>query len=147
MVLARPSTTKPLKQRRSAINERCEECWALVGRRQGRIWFARQIARCTGDAASVAFDALAILEREERSGDVIGFLHTHPTFIAQPSQRDLNTMRAWVSAFGKPLLCVIQGTDGLAAYRFDDTRSLGDRLQLVEAFPRGVLIGVDGDGR
>lgn len=104
------------------------------------------MGRCVGRPASVEFDGPAVLEREERKGDVIGFLHTHPNSDAEPSRRDLRTMRAWVSAFGKPLLCVIEGIDGLAAYRFDDDASDGERLPAVEAFPRGVIIGVDGDG-
>jgi hypothetical protein len=114
-----------------------------VGRRRGRIWYARRIGRCRGEPASVAFDGPAVLKREERQRDVIGFLHTHPTFEATPSRRDLDTMRAWVSAFGKPLLCVIEGTNGLAGYRFDDDASRGEPLQLVEVFPRGVVVGVE----
>ena len=92
------------------------------------------------------FDGPRALAREERRGDVIGFLHTHPMMSARPSKRDVETMRAWVSAFGKPLLCVIRGADALAAFRFDDDESRGTPLGLVEAFPRGVVIGVDEDG-
>ncbi|HUG94404.1 MAG TPA: Mov34/MPN/PAD-1 family protein [Planctomycetaceae bacterium] len=124
----------------------CEECWLLVGRRRGRLWYARRIGRCRGQPASVEFDGPAVLDREERKRDVIGFLHTHPASEATPSRRDLATMRAWVSAFGKPLLCVIEGTNGLAAYRFDDDESTGEPLLSVEVFPRGVVIGVDADG-
>lgn len=52
-------------------------------------------------------------------------------------------MRAWVGAFGKPLLCLIRGTDGLAAYRFDADDSPGLRLPRIEAFPRGALVAID----
>ena len=93
------------------------------------------------------FDAAAALEREERRGDVVGFLHTHPCGSARPSRRDIDTMQAWCSAFGKPLLCVIRGADELAGCRFDDDESPGERLLLVETFPRGVVIGVDEDAR
>jgi proteasome lid subunit RPN8/RPN11 len=122
-----------------------EECWLLVGRRRGRIWHARQIGRCAGEPASVEFDGLATLRREERRRDVVGFLHTHPATATVPSRRDLDTMRAWVGALGKPLLCVIEGVDGLAGWRFDDDESDGERLLAVELFPRGVLIGVDAE--
>lgn len=118
----------------------------LLGRRRGRIWYARRISRKSGEPAHVEFDASAVLHREETQGDVVGFLHTHPNTPAQPSDRDLKTMRAWVSAFGKPLLCLIEGTDGLAGYRFDDDASDPQQLLLVEAFPRNVVIGVDADG-
>lgn len=124
----------------------CEQCWVLVGQRRGRVWYTRRIGRCSGDPAEVEFDGPAVLAREERRRDVVGFLHTHPSSAAVPSRRDLATMRAWVSAFGKPLLCLIEGTDGLAGYRFDDDESTGERLLLVETFPRGVVIGVEADG-
>jgi hypothetical protein len=123
----------------------CEQCWVLVGRRQGRIWYARRVGRSRGEPAEVEFDGPAVLAREERRRDVVGFLHTHPSSAAVPSRRDLATMRAWVSAFGKPLLCLIEGTDGLRGYRFDDDGSSGEPLMHVESFPRGVLIGVDAD--
>jgi hypothetical protein len=138
---------RPTANPQSAIrNPQCEECWLLVGRRKGRIWQMRIISRSVGLPASVEFDGSAALDREEKKGDVVGFLHTHPASDAVPSRRDLATMRAWVSAFGKPLLCLIKGIDGLAGYRFDDDSSAGTRLLAVESFPRGVLIGVDADG-
>jgi hypothetical protein len=56
-------------------------------------------------------------------------------------------MRAWCGAFGKPLLCVIAGPDGLRGYRFDDDESNGVGLKALELFPRSVVIGVDADGR
>ncbi|NOX54358.1 MAG: hypothetical protein GXP27_07920 [Planctomycetes bacterium] len=124
-----------------------EWCWVLVGSRRGRVWYMRRLRRSVGRATNVEFDGLSVLEREERRGDVVGFFHTHPSSPAAPSQRDVDTMRAWVSAFGKPLLCVIEGVDGLAGYRFDDDRSKGVRLPLVEKFPRGVVIGVEDDAR
>ena len=120
-----------------------EEAWILVGRRGGRVWHARRIGRCRGGPASVAFDGPAVLDREEIRRDVVGFLHTHPACDAVPSSRDLATMRAWVSAFGKPLLCLIEGTDGLRGYRFDDDESSGTPLLTVEVFPRGIVVAVD----
>lgn len=122
-----------------------EECWPLVGERRGRIWYARRWTKTVGRPIDVEFDAAAVIEREERRGDVVGFLHTHPNSPAAPSRRDLHTMRAWASCFGKPLLCVIDGTDGPAAWRFDDDESSGERLPAVEMFKRGVVIAVDCD--
>jgi proteasome lid subunit RPN8/RPN11 len=124
-----------------------EECWTLVGARRGRIWQLRRIDRCAGAITSVRFDGLAALHREERRRDVMGFLHTHPDGPPRPSARDVRTMRAWCSAFGKPLLCVISSPLGLAAFQFTDDSSDGVPMPVVESFPRGVLIGVEGDGR
>jgi proteasome lid subunit RPN8/RPN11 len=138
--LRRPSKSK-LKQ--SAVGE---ECWTLIGTRRGRIWHLRRINRCTGAITSVQFDGLAALQREEHRRDVLGFFHTHPDGPRHPSARDVRTMRAWCSAFGKPLLCVIASPLGLAAFQFIDDRSDGVPMLAVENFPRGVLIGVERDG-
>jgi proteasome lid subunit RPN8/RPN11 len=118
----------------------------LLGKRRGRIWFCRRVRHSSGERASVRFDGAWVLKREEKHGDVVGFLHTHPYGPAAPSNRDLRTMRAWCGAFGKPLLCLIAIPEGIRGYRFDDDESAGQALGIVEMFPRGVLIGVDADG-
>jgi len=141
--LASPSAPKSVKKQKS---QPCEESWVLVGQRRGRIWHSRRIWPSRGEPAEVAFDAAAVLAREERRGDVVGFFHTHPSFVAKPSKRDIATMRGWVSSFGKPLLCLIEGTDGLQGFRFDDDESRGDKVTAVELFPRGVVIAVDDTG-
>jgi proteasome lid subunit RPN8/RPN11 len=123
-----------------------EQCWTLVGERRGRIWLCRRVRRVRGERASVRFDGAWALAREETHGDVVGFLHTHPDGPAMPSDRDVRTMRAWVRAFGKPLLCLIADPDALRGYRFDTGESAGESLALTQAFPRGVVIGVDPDG-
>src|SRR5687768_10892077 len=109
-------------------NDRCEECWTLVGQRKGRIWWARRIRHRTGEPAAVTADGAGALAREESKGDIVGFLHTHPMGGTRPSSRDVRTMRAWCDAFGKPLLCVILAPEGAAAYRFDDHQSVGEEL-------------------
>jgi proteasome lid subunit RPN8/RPN11 len=123
-----------------------EHYWTLVGARRGRIWYARRIDHRSGAAMSVRFDGLGVLRREEDRRDVLGFFHTHPGGPPRPSGRDVRTMRAWCSSFGKPLLCIIASPEGLAGFRFDGDSAEGDPLALVEVFPRGVVIGVDDDG-
>lgn len=144
--MGRTSTTKPVKRAVGntlrGVPQTCEECWPLVGERRGRLWFARKLRRTVGSPASVEFDGPAILAREEKRRDIVGFLHTHPSFPAEPSQRDVATMQAWVSAFGKPLLCLIHGTDGLAGYLFDSDDSRGQRLSQVELFARNTIIAI-----
>jgi proteasome lid subunit RPN8/RPN11 len=129
----------------AALRGAVEQCWALVGRRRGRVWLCRRVRRSSGDRASVRFDGAWVLKREEDRGDVVGFLHTHPDGPPTPSQRDLRTMRAWCSAFGKPLLCLIACPGGVRGYRFDGEPSARP-LELVEIFPGGAVIGVDADG-
>jgi len=122
-----------------------EQCWTLLGQRRGRIWFCRRVRHSSGERTSVEFDGDWVLKREEKHGDVVGFLHTHPDGPASPSGRDVRTMRAWCIAFGKPLLCLIASPTGVRGYRFD-AESTGEELEVVELFPRGVVIGVDADG-
>ena len=123
-----------------------EQCWTLLGERRGRVWLCRRVRRTTGERAAVRFDGAWVLRREETRGDVVGFLHTHPDGPASPNARDVRTMRAWRLAFGKPLLCLIESPEGLRGYRFDGERSPGEALEAVQAFPRGVVIGVEADG-
>jgi hypothetical protein len=52
-------------------------------------------------------------------------------------------MRAWVSAFGKPLLCLIESDGALAAYRFDRDDSPGVRLAACELVPGGKVLALD----
>ena len=123
-----------------------EQCWTLVGQRRGRIWYGRRVRQSPGEVASVRFDGLWVLKREEQRHDVLGFFHTHPDGMPAPSRRDIRTMRAWCGAFGKPLLCLISSPEGLKGYRFDDDESASVELDLVQLFPRGVTIGVECDG-
>jgi proteasome lid subunit RPN8/RPN11 len=97
-----------------------------------------------GDPASVQFDWAWVLDREERRGDILGFFHTHPPEGSQPSQRDVRTMRAWVSCLGKPLLCLISSEDTLNGYLFTDDEDRGQPVGEVELFPRKVIVAVAG---
>lgn len=125
-----------------------EQCWVLLGQHRGRIWYCRRARPSSGKRTSVHFDGAWVLGREEKYRDVIGFMHSHPEGPATPSQRDVRTMRAWCSAFGKPLLCLIVGFGDFRGYRFNDDESVGIPLSLVEMFALrgGVVIGVDADG-
>ncbi len=126
------------------LDLRSESAAVLVGYRRGDIWYGRLRQSWTGDAASVTFDWSWVLEREERYGDVIGFFHTHPAGIPTPSQRDVRTMRAWVSCLGKPLLCLIQSGEELTATLFKDDQDDGQPFSQVERFRRRVIVAVLG---
>lgn len=128
------------------MNRKVEQCWILVGQRRGRIWLGRKIRRVAGERTSVAFDGRWVLDREESHGDVVGFWHTHPDGPSGPSDRDVRTMRAWCSAFGKPLLCVIQSPESAAGFCFLNDESEGIQLPALEVFPRSVVVGVEIDG-
>jgi proteasome lid subunit RPN8/RPN11 len=99
-------TTGAFTPRRTQI---VEQSWVLTGYQDELLnWHFRRRKRSIGELASVQAAWEWALGREEHKGDVVGFFHTHPRGAgAQPSSRDIRTMRAWCSSFGKPLLCVI----------------------------------------
>ena len=105
-----------------------EQSRVLTGRRQDSEWRLRLRRPTSGGRAWVEVDWAWALEREEVRGDVLGFYHTHPGMPAVPSERDLRTMQVWVACFGKPLLCVIEGKGGLAAYLFESDEDQGRPL-------------------
>lgn len=101
-----------------------EQCWVLVGGIDGDLWWGKKAQLHEGSPASVAFDPNYAMNRDEQHGDVVGFYHTHPSFSANPSDRDDRTMGVWVNCLGKPLVCCIRGVDGLRAWwYFDDEKS------------------------
>jgi len=98
-----------------------------------------------GQVSSVEFDAAWVLAREENHGDIVGFYHTHPGGPPAPSRRDDRTMHAWVSALGKPLLCLIESEGKLAAFRYDSDEAPAVRLAACERFPRSIVIAYEDD--
>ncbi len=120
-----------------------EQCWILIGRRQGSFWYARRTRPTSGNPSSVDFDADWVLEREESRGDVVGFFHTHPPGVPGPSDRDNRTMRAWVSAFGKPLLCLIETDRKVRACLYANDETEAKQITACELLPRGIVIAYD----
>jgi len=55
-------------------------------------------------------------------------------------------MRGWVCCFGKPLLCVIESGDVLAAYLFQTDEDDGEPVDEVQRFPRNALVAVEPNG-
>jgi hypothetical protein len=49
-------------------------------------------------------------------------------------------MQAWVSAFGKPLLCLIEADGQARAFAYVDDQSQGVPLAACELLPRGVIV-------
>src|SRR4051794_26844330 len=75
-----------------AGSDRFEHSWVVLGVRRGRLWVGRAVKeRTDGHTALVEFDPEWVLKRHHSHGDVIGWLHTHPGFLAMPSERDVRT--------------------------------------------------------
>ncbi len=117
-----------------------EISYIITGKQQQNFWYGRLQQRQIGQPTSVEFDWLWVLEREERRGDILGFYHTHPNALIRPSQRDIKTMRAWVSCLGKPLLCLLKSDLSLMAYIFQSDEDKGQQSLEVERFPRNIII-------
>ncbi len=116
-----------------------ERCWVLTGAQDGVArWRFRRRKKSAGEVASVEAAWEWALDREERFGDVIGFFHTHPRGAgAEPSSRDVRTMSAWCSAFGKPLLCVIAAEKMLNGYLFSHADGKPEQVQSINKEERG----------
>ncbi len=98
-----------------------EQSWVITGIHTSRLWLGHTNYETSGSPAEVDFDANWTLCREEAQSDVLGMLHTHPGMGAYISNRDHATMCAWASCFGKPLLCLIYGNNGLHGWVYRDT--------------------------
>lgn len=133
--------------RASATKRVVERCWTLVGQHEPPFWCARRARPTAGKPDSVEFDGAWVLEREEDRGDIVGFYHTHPSGPLAPSARDDRTMQAWVSALGKPLLCLIEAGGKVHAFRYDDDTSTGKRLEACQRFARGIVVVYEGRKR
>jgi hypothetical protein len=85
-------------------------------------WLAKGRFPNDGTPVSVSFDQHYndVIKRHIKENDVIGFYHTHPSFPGEPSSIDISTMNTWVDVLGKPLLCLIDGADGLRTYYWYD---------------------------
>lgn len=117
-----------------------ENCWILPGGTDRRLWWGYLRRRTTGSVCQVAFDANYVLKREEERGDIIGFFHTHPCG-AYPSNRDDATMHQWVDCFGKPLVCVIQGTDTTRVWIYFDGDNPPVEAKTFKVFG-GLIVGI-----
>lgn len=84
-----------------------EVSYILIGKRSDSFRFGRLVRKKRGTLSSVEFDWKWALEREEEKGDVLGFYHTHP-YGSGISGRDIKTMMAWTSCFGKALFCIVE---------------------------------------
>lgn len=86
---------------------RSEVSYILIGKQSDSFPFGRLVRKRKGTPGSVEFDWRWALEREEKKGDVLGFYHSHLN-NQEISGRDIKTMMAWASCFGKDLLCIVE---------------------------------------
>lgn len=110
-----------------------EICYILVGYRLNSSTLAYFLeSGASGSPVNVEFSWKMAMEREEKSGDVVGFFHTHPPGIETPSTADVNTMKGWVLSLGKPLLSVI--TSGAITRAFVFTEDGYEEVSLIKSY-------------
>lgn len=115
-----------------------EECGVLIGEQIDGVWRVSLHRLTSGSAAAVEADWGWALTREETCGDVAGFWHTHPVGGGvRPSRRDDDTMRAWNSALGKPLLCLIADGQTLGGWLYLDDEADSQPVTTVEQVGSG----------
>jgi len=106
-----------------------EDCWFVYGMKVGSLYVGRCVHHSQGSAGGVDFDWELAWKKKP-----IGWFHSHPgEKFTQPSSTDHKTMRSWVRAFGRPVLCGIScGTD-FECYEY----SLADKDGTVVYRPMG----------
>jgi hypothetical protein len=118
-ILPKENDVLALPQKKINLNTNNEECWILVGSNLENKWRVRKLNKSDGNSFSVSFDWSWVIKHEEKTSEICGWYHTHPNMRALPSEVDNKTMAAWVSCLGKPLLCVIEGRDGIKPYLYE----------------------------
>jgi len=81
-----------------------EECWFIYGFKFLNLYIGFLKYHSTGSAAEVDFDWEKVLA----SKNLIGWCHSHPDNFEVTSEEDNKTMRSWVRALEKPLICCIK---------------------------------------
>lgn len=109
-------TNMMMTTREEALEHDNEHMWVLFGRWDDDLWYAVMHPMSFGTPTNVSFNAQEVIDRDEKLGDCVGFLHTHPNMPAYYSGTDDATMKGWVTCLGKPLVCCIKGSDGLRAW-------------------------------
>lgn len=88
--------------------------FVLLGERKGKDLWGILDPQMVGNEDMVCLDHARILAREENRRDVLGFFFTKPKGTSTLSDQEFKTMESWVFSLGKPLLCLIQGIDGIS---------------------------------
>ena len=120
-----------------------EHSWIITGTHKGRLWLGRRHHEQVGSPTRVGFDAKWAEERELEKRDVIGWYHTHPPRCdAYVSDRDFRTMRVWAGCLGKPLLCLIEGNQGLRGWVFQNEDCEGIPVSFAQLLGN-IVVGVE----
>jgi len=82
-----------------------EECWIIYGYEWAGDKYGLMVYESKGGPGSVDFNWENVIKNAKI---LQGFNHTHPENFTTPSALDDKTMKGWVKALGRPLLCGIK---------------------------------------
>lgn len=118
-----------------------EQSWILTGGYHRRLWWGYLSHESEGHPGAVGFPYKWVNDREEKTGDIVGFMHTHPGMLASASLRDDATMAQWVLSFGKPLICLIEGINGLKGYLYYSDEQPPITIRTIKRFGQ-LVVGI-----
>lgn len=136
-------TDQPATKTAGDAVEMCLVITGHLGKRRWRVTsFQSGGETLSATPCSVEIQPRCLTDWSNRQVDqIVGTYHTHPNMPAVPSARDDRTMKAWVLSLGRPLVALIDGSDGLRAWWYlDDERPpVQAHVECIGSIPYGEL--------
>lgn len=128
-------TTRLEWRRKYQMSDFKEECYFLYGIKVLGLYLGILKYHSKGKRSEVRFN----WEKAVKSHFLLGFFHSHPPGCLYCSDRDKETMGAWVRAEGRPLICGILCDGDHLTYLFH--RLYQDGLKVESKIKRSLFIG------
>lgn len=112
-----------------------EECYFLYGTKILGTYFGILLYHSKGERTGVKFNWKKVV----KSHFLLGFFHSHPPGCLYCSERDKETMGAWVRAEGRPLICGILCEGSHLTYLFHRKSSNG--IEMVSKIKGKFFVG------
>ncbi len=112
-----------------------EECFFLYGLKIFGFYFGLLRHHSVGKRSEVRFN----WKKVAKAHFLLGFFHSHPPGCFYCSERDKETMNAWVRAEGRPLICGIICEDKHLTYLFH--RQAPNGIEMTSKMKRHFFFG------
>jgi hypothetical protein len=113
-----------------------EKCWFLIGRHIGKYYIGKLLYHSKGGTLNVKFDW-----EEAVKTSVLGFYHTHIDGDPYLSDEDETTMKAWVRAEGRPMLCGVITETSQSCWIFYRKGKSVRHMRMVSILLGNIFIG------